>query len=97
LQNKLIQNEHALASPIKPAIMKQILFIFFLSVLFASTALAAITKVNCCKIKCQKTAIKNSVVAKKSVLELAKKAAQVSSSQKDVFPEFMIGNTFYKL
>lgn len=78
--------------------MKQVIFIFFLSVLFAFSSFATTKRTNACKNKCQKTTIpKTTVVAKKSVLELAKKAAQVSSSQKDVFPEFIIGNTFYKL
>lgn len=77
--------------------MKQIIFILFLSVLFTSSSFATTKRTNTCKNKCQKTAPKTTVVTKKSVLELAKKAAQVSSSQKDVFPEFIIGNTFYKL
>lgn len=76
--------------------MKQIIFILFVSVLFASSSFATTKRTLICKNKCQKTAPKTTVV-KKSVLELAKKAAQVSSSQKDVFPEFIVGNTFYKL
>lgn len=77
--------------------MKQISFIVFLSVLFVSTSFA--TTETSCKTKCQKnTTVKCMGVTKKSsVLELAKKAAQVSSSQRDMFPEFIIGNTFYKL
>ncbi|MCU7547698.1 hypothetical protein OCK74_01170 [Chitinophagaceae bacterium LB-8] len=78
--------------------MKQISFILFLSVLLASVSFATANRTNCCKTKYQKTvAVKNKVVTKRSVLELAKRAAQVSSSQKDIFPEFIIGNTFYKL
>jgi hypothetical protein len=77
--------------------MKQIIFILFVSVLFASTSFATAIRATGCKTKCQKTAAKSTVVIKKSVLELAKKAAQVSSAQKDGFPEFFIGSTFYKL
>jgi hypothetical protein len=77
--------------------MKQISLILVVSVLFASTSFATTIRATDCKTKCQKTIAKNTVVNKKSVLELAKKAAQVSSSQKDGFPEFFIGSTFYKL
>lgn len=78
--------------------MKQASLILFLCVVIGSTSLLATTpRTNGCKIKCQKPPTKDTVVAKKSVLELARKAVQLSSSQKDVFPEFMIGNTFYKI
>jgi hypothetical protein len=77
--------------------MKKVAFLLLIFVVFASTSLfASTTFTNGCKSKCQKTATKDTVVVKKSVLELAKKAAQVSSSQKEVFPDFIIGTTFYK-
>lgn len=78
--------------------MKQASLTLFLCVVIGSTSLLATgARINGCKNKCQKPATKDTVVAKRSVLELARKAVQLSSSQKNVFPEFIIGNTFYKI
>jgi hypothetical protein len=77
--------------------MKQVLLILTLSILFAFASFATTKIISDCKTSCRKALSKNEVAIKKSVLELAKRAAQISSSHKDVFPDFIIGSTFYKL